>query len=519
MTPTIIGLDIGTTSIKATAFDVHGRALASAGVPTPTHHPRADWAFFEPDELWRGTCIVLRKTVAALPAEYAPASVAVASVGESGVPLDVHGEPTHNIIAWFDRRTIAQAEWWHAHVGWDRTLRTTGLSPRVIYGANKMLWLRDNEPDAWRRTARWLNVADWIAFKLCGEQAADYSLASRTLLFNLARREWSADLLTRANLPASLLPTAVPSGTHVGDVHAAAAQATGLGAGMPVAAGGQDHVCGAFALGITEHGEMVDSMGTAESLFVALAQPVLDSERAVGFPQGAHVVPERAYAMGGMYLSGGAVDWGRRLLGEPEVGYAEFVALATNAPPGSGGVFFLPHLRMANPPQDDPLARGAFLGLSTDIERRHLARAVLEGLAHEAYASLVTMSERFDLAPQHILAIGGGARNELWIKIKAAVSGLPFHVAQTEEAVCLGAAMLGGIGAGVYDSFAQALQQVRIATKTIEPDARLHAFYAARHEQVYVKLYETLKPLNHTISKNFVEQSEWEPQMDADKRG
>ena len=507
MKQALIGVDLGTTSIKAIAFSLDGTQLAKITTPTVTHYPRPSWAYYEPEEIWGAICAVLRQLMADLPDEIEPVAVTFASMAEAAVPLDGKGEPTYPIITWFDRRTVPQAEWWQAEVGNETTALITGLPVKPVFGILKLLWLRDNEPDAFKRTQKWLNMADYGAYRLCGTQATDYSLASRMLLLDLKHKKWSQTLLDAIDLPMSILGESVPSATLIGHVHAEAAAATGLPKGLPVCSGGHDHVCGAFALGITNPGDVFDSMGTAESVMIATDAPNLDlavTMRGVG--QGIHVVAGRYYGMSGMSFSGGAVDWIRRVLLSSALGqntsglsFETVINLARQAPAGSGGLFFLPHLRGANAPFNDVRARGAFVGISSDAETGHFARAVLEGVAYEFQRIFENLIGAFQLTPKRSIATGGSTRNELLMQIKAQLYGQAITIPNVDEATCLGAAMLAGVGAGIYQNFAEASQQVQYTTRIVESEPKAHQFYRQRYETVYLGLYDALREVNRAI--------------------
>ena len=214
--PLIAGVDVGTTSIKAILFDRSGHIEAQASVATPTHYPRPGWAYYEPEELWRHTVQALRQAVARVEDVGPIASVAVASIGETVVPLDAHGEPTADAIAWFDTRTEVQAEWLDKTIGQDRLFAISGLALQPIFSLCKLLWLRQNRPEAFARTKLWLNTADYIAYRLCGVAATDYSLASRTLMLDLHKLQWAADLVQELDITPELLAPLLPSGTHLG---------------------------------------------------------------------------------------------------------------------------------------------------------------------------------------------------------------------------------------------------------------------------------------------------------------
>lgn len=496
--PLLVGIDLGTTNIKAIVFTPNGKIVTSASAPTPTHYPRPGWAYFDPDAIWDATATLLRQATARCDAARI-AGVAVASIGESAVPLDEHDRPTYPAIAWFDGRTEPQGRWLAEHVGGERLFRSSGLPLESIYTLCKFLWLREHEPDALARTRRWLFMADYIAFRLCGVAATDYSLASRTLVLDLQRLRWNTALLDEIGLRADFLAPLRPSGEPLGTLRADAAAQTGLPPQTIVAVGGHDHVCGALALGVTRPGAMLNSIGTAEAIFLPLAQPLTDPEvGAQGYSQGAHVAGGY-YIFGGQYTSGACIDWFRNALGGG-VSYDQLVQEAAAVPPGSLGVTFLPHLRLANAPYVDPKSRGAFIGLSTDATRGVLFRAVLEGLALEARHSLEPLLRHVGLSTLHtIYAIGGVTRNRLQMQIRASLLNHPIRVVSIDEATALGAAMLGGIGARVYPSLADAISSIRLTDTIVTPDPALAASYDELFKQVYCHYYPAVRPLSHTI--------------------
>jgi xylulokinase len=494
----LIGADVGTTNIKVLAFDRSGRAVEAVSSPTPTRYPKPGRANHDPEELWDSFAATLRRVMERLDDPGRVASVAVASMGEAAVPLDSSGAPTGDIIAWFDGRARPQAERLGQVVGQDRLFDLTGLSLQPIFGLCKLLWLKENDPDAYSRTAIWLNVADYMAFRLCGVAATDYSLASRTLALDLHELRWATELLEEVGIPPDLFAPLRESGSSLGPVTREAASATGLPEGACVAAGGHDHVCGALAVGVTQAGTMLNSLGTAEAIFLPLERPLTDPQVGhQGYTQGAHVAG-RYYVFGGQYTSGASVEWLRDILGG--VDYDTLVAEAEEVPPGSLGAFFLPHLRLANPPYDDPAARGAFVGLSTDVGRGALFRAVLEGLVYDSRNSLEPLLAHSGLEGlQAIYAIGGGTQNRLLMRIKATVLNQEITVAGVEEATSLGAAILGGVGAGVYDDVPSALEELQYDENPIKQDPDEVDFYDAAFSRIYGRIYPSLRGVYHEI--------------------
>src|SRR5829696_3190022 len=496
--PILIGADVGTTNIKVVAFDRSGRALEGGGSPTPTHYPGPGRAYHDPEELWDSFAATLRRVTEKLDEPGRAASLAVASMGEAAVPLDSSGAPTHDIIAWFDRRAQQQAEQLGRVVGQDRLFGLTGLSLQPIFGLCKLLWLKENEPEAYSRTATWLNVADYMAFRLCNVAATDYSLASRTLALDLHGLRWAEELMEEVGISPDLFAPLRGSGSPLGPVTPEAASATGLPEGAGVATGGHDHVCGALAVGVTQTGTMLNSLGTAEAIFLPLERPLTDPQVGhQGYTQGAHVAGQY-YVFGGQYTSGASVEWLREALGG--IDYDTLIAEAEKVPPGSLGAFFLPHLRLANPPYDDPAARGAFVGLSTDVGRGALFRAVLEGLAYDSRNSLEPLLAHTGLNELSALhAIGGGTQNRLLMSIKATVMNQEITASDVQEATSLGAAILGGIGAGIYPDIPSALEELRYDEYPIEPILDEVPFYEAAFKRVYANLYPSLRRVHHEI--------------------
>lgn len=402
MSDAYIGLDIGTTGIKAVAFDADGCELAAAIRPTPTHHTGAE-TDYDADELWAVACEVLRDTNAQLTATgHRARAIAPTSMAESGVLLDGAGRPLAPIIAWFDGRTAPQAEWWSRNIGTERTQRIAGVSPQAVFTASKMLWMREHQPEAWAAGRHWLLMADWMAYRLCGQMATDYSLASRTMLFDLCVREWSAELFETAGLDRALMAPTVQAGTVLGRVQPDAASATGLPTGVEVASGGHDHVCAAFALGVTEPGMLLDSIGTAEAFFLVTGE--LDTTARVagsGMSQGLHVAAERTFVMTGVPGGGGRIDARRQQL---SLDWEAFMANAT---------------------EHDGPERAVVIELARD--------------AHERISHLVHVTGTI---PERQLVTGGGSRNSLLLAKKQELSSWPIEVPDQPEATALGAAML-----------------------------------------------------------------------------
>lgn len=496
--PLLVGIDVGSTNIKAIIFDLAGQPVVQASIPTPTYYPQPGWAYFQAEELWQGTVAALRQATGQLDDPGRIAGLAISSLAETAIPLDAHNQPTYHAIAWFDRRTQPQVEWLEHTFGQDRLYEISGMPLQPIFGLCKLLWFKENEPDAFKRTVRWLNVADYIAYRLSGVQATDYSLACRVMALNLRILTWDTALLQEVGISPELFAPLCYSGTRLGPVTPEAAAATGLPANAQVASGGHDHICGALAIGVIQPGDIMDSMGTSEPVFIPLSQPIPDPVMGrQGYAQGVHAVAGSYYVTTTGFTSGACVEWFRDIVGR-ELDYATLIAEAETVPPGSLGVHFLPHLRLANTPHYDPLGRGAFIGLSTDAKRGVLFRALLEGLAYDCRYGLESLLSYPGVAnPNHIYAIGGSTRNHLLMRIKAAVFNRPITVATVAEATSLGAAILGGLGAGIYPDVSSALQELRQEHRRVEPVAEEAIFYDNCFHQVFQQFYLALRLLHH----------------------
>jgi xylulokinase len=341
--PALIGIDVGTQSIRTVAFDARGRKLAQAARATPVRMLDGGRGEYDPDNLFATVLACLAETARAL-AGRPVAGLAVASVGESCVLVDDAGRSLAPALVWHDRRTEDAARALGERIGPDRLFALTGLALDPTLTLCKLAWMRAHWPDAVARARRVLLIADWIAFRLSGVATTDHTLASRTLCFDIHRRQWSEELLALAGLEPAILAPLAASGAPLGPVCAEILAETGL-AGRPlVAASGHDHVCGSYGAGVVRPGLMLDSMGTAEAALLVTAAPQRDpAVMRHGFIQGA-IATHRALAyLGGTNNScGGAIEWFRAIAGNPP--HETLIAEASAIAPGSQGVVFLPHL-------------------------------------------------------------------------------------------------------------------------------------------------------------------------------
>ncbi len=493
----LLGIDFGTTNIKAVAYDLQGQAVASAATRTEIEEQGPRQAVYPPDKVWEGVTTVIKRVVNELGGATGIEGLAVASVGEAGLPLDGKGQWLYPAIVWFDSRTIEQHRWWEREGLGETAFDICGLPLDPIWSINKIMWLKAHEPAVYRRTAHWMCMADYITYRLTGVYSASYSLASRTMAFDLRRRDWSSTLLEAAGIEPGLMPPAYPSGEVVGGVSEEAAAVTGLRSGTPVVTGGHDHICGALATDVIEEGPVLNSIGTAEAVLVTVDRfPPPGASYRANLSHGCHVARDRYYLVGGISSSGGTVEWLRRLFWPERTDDEELYQLMIEeARRGrSEGLFVLPHITGSGAPHRDPNARGTFFGMRPFHRRADLLRAAFEGLSFEFRALVGAVENAANIQATSFRAVGGGAKNELWLQLKADVTGKPVEVPALAESTALGAALLAGLGVGLYADEKEAVSRVYRTEKTIEPDAEAFQGYSRPYE-IYRQLYPAVRDI------------------------
>ena len=507
----LLGLDLGTTNCKALAMDRNGRIIASVAAPTPdlNNATQPNSAEYDADTLWR----LFVQLIQSLNHAIAHSShshhlkstsnshivgVCVSSMGESGVLIDAAGQPCAPVIVWHDLRTKPLLDYWRSRINPVDLYRHTGLSLDHIYSASKLIWHREHAPQAFQQATHWLGLADWLTFKLTGVRSMSLPMASRTMLFDPGTRAWSDAMLTLTGIPAHLMPPPVASGSVVGHVTAEASHLTGLSEGTPVSAGGHDHICGAIAVGAITPGIILDSAGTAEAFMATLDHSIAAHiVEPPGLGCGCHTAPDKYYLLGGI-LGAGAINWLSELLtGTAETAnIAGLMQHAEQSPLGANGVRFLPYLRGSGPPKRDPNAFGAWMGFRLNHDRGDLVRAAVEGLSFGFRKVVTLMQQLGGFHADALRASGGSTHNAFWQQIKADVIGLPIEIADEPEASAKGAALLAGIGAGVFANVAEAaaIAYSRETAMRYEPDPDRHQQYTAIYER-WIKLQPALEEI------------------------
>ena len=499
--PAIVGVDIGSSSIKAIAFDPVGRKLASASRPTPVAR-MASGGEYDPDAIFDTAVAALAEVAEGL-AGRPVAGIAATSVGESCVLIDGSGRSLAPSIAWYDRRTLDEVGTLSETIGADRVFAVTGVSIEFNFTLMKLLWMRRNWPEAFAASRRVMMMADWIAYRLSGVAATDPTLAARTQYYDASHNRWSAEFLALIGRDTDFPAPIRVGGTALGRVKADVLAATGLAGAPVVGVGGHDHVVGAMACGLFRPGTLVDSMGTAEALILGTTRPLADHD---AFRRGylqAPIDPGRMYWVGGsLFTSGGAVEWVRALTGGAD--QATLIGEGRAVSPGADGVVFVPHVgNGVSPPNADPDAKGAFIGRTTGTTRGALYRSVLEGLAMQSRLILDDMTRLPGVTPPDgpPRLTGGGSRNPLFLDIKVNVFGQPVIVVDESESTALGAALLGGVAAGLYPDVEAAVAGLERKEYRVDPDPRAVARYEDLRAGVFEATGDALKPLEAALAR------------------
>jgi xylulokinase len=475
-----LGLDVGTSGVKAVLVEPRGDVVASATTALTLETPRPGWAEQDPDAWWAASVASIREVCAKLP------GVDVAAVGISGqmhssVFLDRDGTVIRPALLWCDGRTTAECREIEQRVGGEDRLRDLTSNPALEgFTLPKVLWLKNHEPAAFDRLATVLLAKDYIRYRLTGALATEPSDASATLMYDTANLRWSDDILNAVGLDASILPPVGGSSEVLGLVIAHAARASGLAIGTPVVGGGADNACGAAGVGVVAPGEAVASWGTSGTLLAPLPEPKVDpGMRAHTF---CHVVPGVWYLMGVVLSAGGAFAWyrdqlARDIAGTPNANMTLNDEAAT-VPRGAEGVTFLPYLQGERTPHRNADARGAFLGLSLAHRRAHLSRAVVEGISFALRDSL-SILQSLGLSPNELLLTGGGAKSAFLRQLQAEVFGVAVTTVNREEGPAYGAALLAAVGAGAFPTLATAARATLTRQSPLLPTAAAHREYDA----------------------------------------
>ena len=456
----------------------------------PFRSPKIGWAEQRPEDWWRACGLAVRHALA----KSCLAGDAVACVGFSGqmhgaVMLDEQARVVRPALIWCDVRTEPQCRELTSKIGAERLIQLTCNPALPNFTLTKFLWVRNNEPENWKRVRSVMLPKDYVRFRLTGDRAIDMSDASGTLMLDVAHRRWSREVLQAAEIDDRLLPALYESPDVCGKVSVEGAAATGLKIGTPVVAGAGDQAAGATGMGIVAAGAVSATIGTSGVVFASTDRPALDAKgRLHTF---CHAVPRRWHVMGVMQAAGLSLRWFRDQFGagvdDGRDPYERLTDEAATAPPGCEGLLWTPYLMGERTPHLDANARGALIGITASHTRAHVIRAILEGVAFSMRDTL-TIFEEMPVPVKGIRLGGGGARSQLWRQIQADVYGRQVEVVEAEEGAAYGAAMLAGVGARIWPTVDDACDSiVRVAQRTAPQSAVtevMNTAYAA-YRRVY----------------------------------
>lgn len=501
-----LAFDVGTTNWKAAIYNEQGQQQDIERCAAITHTDREGYSYYDPRELW--DC--LKKLAHAVIARnrFPIAAVSVASLAEAIVPLDSEGQPTDQIITWYDTRSVAEAKEFSRLFGPEAIFAVTGLDANPIFSLPKIMWVRKHKPAVYAAAVKWLQLHDYVLFCLCGEIVTDYTMACRTLAFDVMKNDWSDDILQRLGMSREVLPRIVQSGTVVGTVWPSICAEWGLTAAPKVVVGGHDHPCAAIVTGAVAEAKVLDSSGTAEAYLYISAPGAVPDMTFRGQRTARYLEKDRYVLWGGIIASGRSFDWAydlftsQRALGrkQDKVPFTAILPQLADVKGIEQGLIYYPHIRGAGAPYWDARMRGSFLGIRDHMDNRHFLRAVLEGLCMQS-RMILAMHEQVSGRPiDSICVVGGSSKNRLWQQLKANITQKRVELSFEPEATLMGAAMLAAIGDGEYRSIAEVSGLLSGRNEVIMPDETLAGHFDAYYE-IYRSGYECLEKLNITIDE------------------
>ena len=494
----ILGIDIGTSGCKAAAFTRDGEVRAKASEEYRVFYPQSGWAEQDPEEWWQATCRAIWRITETLAGRGRVIGVGVDGQSWSAIAIDSDGKVLCPTPIWMDTRSDRQAAEILRRCGEDALFQVTKNPLGPSYTSPKVLWYKEHLPHVYEKAERILQSNSFIVYRLTGCDSQDQSQGYGWSCYDTGRGVWCYDLCKAQGIRPSLLPQLYPCHAVIGGVTRKAAALTGLAEGTPVVAGGLDAACGTLGAGVISPGQAQEQGGQAGGMSICVDRPLADPRLILS----AHVVPGLWLLQGGTVGGGGAVNWFNSQFGAvwelaaKESGSSPFAEMdheAAQVSAGSDGVVFLPYLSGERSPIWDPCAKGVFYGFGFSSGRGHFARAVMEGVAYSLRHNLETAQNAGADAPT-LRSMGGAANSPLWMQIKADVTRRRLEVAASDTATSMGAAILAGVGVGMYDSFAQAAQLTVRIKRTYCPDPDAAAVYDKGY-RIYRALYEYLKPV------------------------
>jgi xylulokinase len=503
----LLGIDIGTSGAKAGIFDLNGNLVSLSQQEYHFKHPRPGWSEIAPNDVWGKVVKVVNECTAQIgDSKQHITAVGLSVLGETAMPVNEHGQPVYPAIEALDKRGNAYEKyvaWFSETFGAEDIFKRTSYPLSMLPPAHKILWLRDNEPDIFAQIYKFITFQDFAVWKLTGKPAIDYSMASRTMLFDVKKKAWIADYLSKMGIDEEFFSPAVVASYPVGELSDDAAAQLDLPAGIVVVPGAHDQSCAAIGVGVVREGIAGDGTGSVEAIATATGVPITSSNMlARGLGSQCHITEDLYLALGFHLSAGSLVRWYRDQLGKWEVEtgiklgqdpYDLITAAAQESQPGANGVMVLPHWSGAGTgrvPALNPASRGGVFGLTLGHTKSDISRAIFEGITYEA-RFIIESLESSGIEIKELVVTGGGAKSEFWLQLKADITGKRILLPKVTEASLLGAAVLAGVGSGIYQNVESAVDRVFEATISYEPNPALVATYD-QYFDVYKDLYDSV---------------------------
>lgn len=499
--PKLLAIDIGTSACKAALFDETGAVIAQQSEEYPVYYPREGWAEQDPEQWWEAVCKAIREMLlrsGVTPGEIA--GIGVDGQSWSAIPMDGEGKALCNTPIWFDTRSTEICERLKARIGEKEIFSVCGNPVQPGYSLPKILWFRENHPGVYRQAEQFLQANSFIVYRLTGVFSQDKCQGYGLQCYDMKKAAWNLEMCREMGIDPKKLPEIYACHDVVGTVTKRAAEQTGLMEGIPVVAGGLDAACGALGVGVLNRGETQEQGGQAGGMSICIDTYHADPRLILSY----HVVPDRWLLQGGSVGGGGVMRWMEQEFGAEErllakeKGTNTFYELdqkAASIPAGSEGVVFLPYMAGERSPIWDGQAKGIYYGLDYAKTRAHFIRAGMEGVAFALRHNL-EVAEECGVTVEVLRSMGGAANSRIWTQMKADVTGKPIIVPSSDTATTWGAAMLAGVGVGVYKGFDEAVQQTVQVKREHTVDWEEHKRYTDSYE-TYLALYRALKPVMH----------------------
>jgi D-xylulose kinase len=495
----LVAIDVGTTGCRTVIFNIRGKVLSYSYEEYPSIFPSPSWVEQDASDWWRAVCGTAR--TALKKARIDPhdiQGISITNQRETIVPVDVNGVPLRKAIIWQDRRTTAECGEIARKIGAERIYQLTGLTIDPYFSAPKILWIKKNESNIFSSAHKFLLVHDYVIMKLTGEFATEYSNASRTMLFDIKKLDWSDAICEELQIPKEKMPTLYPSARIIGEVNAKASKETDLPVGTPVVTGAGDQQAAAVGVGVTEPGRVKATTGTGTFILAFLNEPKYDEKRRVLCS--CHAVPGKWVNEASIFTTGAVYKWFRDQFAQAEkaeaiqAGRDPYELLneeASKIPAGSRGVMLIPHCMGSGAPHWNPYDKGVMIGFTLGHEKGCLIRAIMEGTAFEIRENVEIMKE-LETEIRELRITGGATRSQTWNQIQSDITGLTVLKGAVEEATSLGAAILAGVGAGVYNGVAEAAGKMVAITERYTPNRK--------NSELYSKLFNLYKRTYRALS-------------------